>query len=81
MVIRDDYVLMLHTFYDQNLEPLKKMEALEIGEVDGRMMATRSRMSKFESPDKYTELIWETADFDVEVDDQMFTLFYLKSGE
>jgi hypothetical protein len=81
MVIRDDYVLLLHTFYDQNLEPLKKMETLEVGEIDGRMMTTRSRMSKLESPDKYTELIWQTADFDVEVDDQMFTLFYLKSGE
>lgn len=81
MVIRDDYVLLLHTFFDQNMEPLKKMEALEVGEVDGRMMATRSRMSKLASPEKYTELIWTTADFDVEVDDQMFTLFYLKSGE
>ena len=81
MLIRDDYVLLLHTFYDQNFEPLKKMETLEVSERDGRMMATRMRMSKLESPDKYTELIWGNADFDIEVDDQMFTLFYLKAGE
>ena len=81
MIIRDDYVLLLHTFYDQSLEPLKKMETLEIDERDGRMMATRMRMVKLESPEKYTERIWGKTDFDVELEDQMFTLFYLKSGD
>ena len=81
MIIRDDYVLLLHKFYDQSLEPLKKMETLEIDERDGRMMATRMRMVKLESPEKYTELIWGKTDFDVELEDQMFTLFYLKSGD
>jgi hypothetical protein len=81
MLIRDDYVLLLHTFFDQSMEPLKKLEALEIGERDGRVMATRMRMVKLNAPEKYTELIWGEADFDVELEDQMFTLFYLKSGE
>lgn len=81
MMIRDDFVLLLHTFYDQSMQPLKKMETLEIGERDGRMMATRMRMVKLASPEKYTELIWGKTDFDVELDDRMFTLFYLKSGD
>jgi hypothetical protein len=81
LVLRDDYVILKHTFYDQGLEPLKSLNTLEIGERDGRMMATRMRMVKLETPEKYTELSWGTADFDVELDDQMFTLFYLKSGD
>ncbi|MBQ75706.1 MAG: outer membrane lipoprotein-sorting protein [Gammaproteobacteria bacterium] len=81
MLIRDDYVMLQHTFYDQSMEPLKTLETLEIGERDGRMMATRMRMVKLNAPEKYTELIWGEADFDVELEDQMFTLFYLKSGE
>ncbi len=80
LVIRDDYVVLLHTFFDQNLEPLKTMETLEIDERGGRIMGTRMRMVKLESPQQYTELIWGDAEFDVEVQDQMFTLFYLKSG-
>lgn len=81
LVIRDDYVILMHTFYDQSMEPLKKLETLEIDERDGRMMATRMRMVKLESPENYTELIWGETDFDIELDEQMFTLFYLKSGE
>ena len=81
LVLRDDYVILKHTFYDQSLKPLKNLETLEIGERDGRMMATRMRMVKLETPEKYTELSWGRADFDVELDDQMFTLFYLKSGD
>tara|TARA_B100000315_G_scaffold260445_1_gene321954 strand:+ start:35455 stop:36339 length:885 start_codon:yes stop_codon:yes gene_type:complete len=81
MLIRDDYVLLLHTFYDQSMQPLKKMETLQVEERDGRMMATHVRMVKLDSPEKYTELIWGEADFDVELEDQMFTLFYLKSGD
>lgn len=80
MVMRDDYVILMHTFFDQGMEPIKRMETLEIGERGGRMMAIRTRMMKLETPEKYTELIWGKADFDVEVDDQMFTLFFLKSG-
>jgi hypothetical protein len=81
MLIRDDYVMLMHTFYDQGLEPLKKLETLEIGVRDGRTMATRMRMVKLNAPEKYTELIWGETDFDVKLEDRMFTLFHLKSGE
>lgn len=81
LVIRDDYVILMHTFYDQDMEPLKKLETLEIDERDGRMMATRMRMVKLEEPEKYTELIWGKTDFDIELEDRMFTLFYLKAGD
>lgn len=80
MVIRDDYVLIALVFYDQELVPVKKMETLEIGELGGRTMATRMRMLEMETPDEYTELIYGEMDFDVQLEDRMFTVFALQSG-
>ncbi|MDP6374909.1 MAG: outer membrane lipoprotein-sorting protein [Pseudomonadales bacterium] len=80
MIIRDDFVLMSQTYFDQALEPLKKMETLEIREMGGRMIASKMRMAKLDEPDNYTEISYDVADFGVQVDDQLFTLFALKSG-
>jgi len=80
MVLRDDYVLLSQTYFDQKMEALKRMETLEIGELDGRTFGTRMRMSKLDEPDNYTELHYAAADFDVELDDRVFTVFSLQAG-
>ena len=80
MVIRDDFVLVELTFFDQELIPIKKMQSIEIGERGGRMMATRMRMVEMEKPDQYTEISYDAMDFDVKLEDRMFTLFALQSG-
>ena len=80
MVIRDDYVLISLTYFDQEMVPVKQMKTLEITELGGRMMATRMRMLEFEAPDQYTELVYDDMDFDVELEDRMFTVFALQSG-
>ena len=80
MVIRDDFVLVELTFFDQELIPIKKMQSIEIGELGGRMMATRMRMVEMEKPDQYTEISYDAMDFDVKLEDRMFTLFALQSG-
>ena len=79
-VLRDDYVLISQTFFDQSLEPLKQMSSLEIGQLDDRVMATRMRMVKLDEPENYTELVYEAADFNIELEDKTFTLFSLQSG-
>ena len=80
MVMRDDYVLISQTFFDQDMQPLKRMETLEIGELGGRTFGTRMRMGKLAEPDKYTELYYAEADWEVELNDQVFTVFSLQSG-
>lgn len=80
MVIRDDYVLIALIYFDQEMVPVKKMESLEIGELGGRVMATRMRMTEMETPEEYTELIYEDMQFDIELEDRMFTVFALQSG-
>ena len=80
MVMRDDYVLLSQTYFDQDMQPLKRMETLEIAELGGRVLGTRMRMAKLDEPENYTELHYQQADWDIELQDQLFTVFSLQSG-
>ena len=44
-------------------------------------MATRMRMTDLEEPDNFTELSYENMSFDVELEDRLFTVFALQSGQ
>ncbi|MGA0841269.1 MAG: outer membrane lipoprotein-sorting protein, partial [Pseudomonadales bacterium] len=78
--LRDDSVVLEHTFLDQSLLPVKRLEALTVGTLGGRTFATRLRMSDLESDDHWTEIEYTRADFDVMLDDALFTVFALQSG-
>jgi outer membrane lipoprotein-sorting protein len=80
LVLRDDNVLLSHTFYDQDLVAFKRMEALEIGELGGRTFATLMRMTPLDQADRYTEVSYQAARFDIDLDADLFTLFALRSG-
>jgi outer membrane lipoprotein-sorting protein len=80
IVLRDDHVLLGQTFFDQALQPLKRLESLEIKMLGGRTFATRMRMSPLDKPGQWTEIVYSRAQFDVPIDDGMFTVFALQSG-
>ena len=80
-VVRDDHILLSQTFYDQEFQPLKRMETLDIKRLGGRLMPARMRMSKLDEPDRYTELEYLQAEFDVQLEDRIFTTFSLRSGD
>ena len=79
-VLRDDYVMLEQVFYDQLQVALKRMTTLEIGAMGGRVLATRMRMERLDEPDHWTEVTTNSADFDIDLSERMFTLFSLKSG-
>lgn len=78
IVFRSDNVLLEQTFFDQAMQPVKAMHAFEIQELGGRMLAKRMRMSDLERPDRWTEVEYETIEFDVAIDDRSFTQFALR---
>ena len=43
-------------------------------------MPLRMRMNKLDEPDNYTEVIYQQAEFDIEIEDRTFTVFSLQSG-
>jgi outer membrane lipoprotein-sorting protein len=77
--IRADHVVLQHSFYDQDGELVKALTSLEIGEMGGRVVAIRQRMSKTESPDAWTEITLESVDYDVDLRDSLFTLSSLRN--
>jgi outer membrane lipoprotein-sorting protein len=69
--LRDDYVLLQHTFLDQSSDPkpLKRLEAEKVGEVN------------LEKADHWTRLEYLEARFDLKLEDSLFTVFSLESGK
>jgi outer membrane lipoprotein-sorting protein len=77
--IRDDHVVTTHRFYDQDGELVKTLTSLEIGELGGRVIAKRQRMSKVETPEEWTEIQVVSVDYEVELKDSLFTLSNLRN--
>lgn len=77
--IRDDYVLLEHTFFDQDMKPVKRMKTSKVGMMGGRMVALQERMAKIETKDEYTEFKMLSAKFDISVPDSTFTLSNLRN--
>lgn len=78
---REDFVLLKHEFFDQDMVLVKSLETLEIGQFDGRTIPIRMRITKSEEPDHWTEIIYEKAEFDIKIQDSKFTLFALRDTD
>jgi outer membrane lipoprotein-sorting protein len=77
--IREDHVLMQHSFYDQDGELVKTLVSLDVGEMGGRMIALHQRMSKTETPDEWTEVMIDSAEYGIELKDSLFTQSNLRN--
>ena len=77
--IREDWVILEHSFYDQDGELVQKLEALDIGEMGGRTAVLRQRMGRVDAKDEWTELQVTDIEYDVDVGDRIFTLANLKN--
>jgi outer membrane lipoprotein-sorting protein len=77
--IRDDDVLVSQEYYDQEGVLVKTLRSLEIGEMDGRPLAIRQRMTKTDPDDEWTEFRIDSVEFDVKISDNVFTRSYLQN--
>jgi len=73
MRIRDDDVLVSQDFFDQDGVLVKSLRSTEIGEMGGRTIAIRQRMTKVDTEDEWTEFLIDSVEFDVEISDNVFT--------
>jgi outer membrane lipoprotein-sorting protein len=79
LVVRDDNVLIEHRFYDQDGELVKALRRLKIGQMGGRTVAVQQRMEKADAPNEWTEIIVDSVEFDIELNDNVFTLSNLRN--
>ena len=77
--IRDDLILLHHSFYDQDGELVKTLATLDVGEMGGRTVALHQRMSKADVPDEWTEIIVDSAEYEIELKDSIFTQSNLRN--
>ena len=77
--IREDLVLLEQRYYDQEGSLVQTLEALEIGEMGGRVIALRQRMSKQDAQEEWTEMQVKTMNYDVKLDQGLFTLANLRN--
>ena len=77
--IREDHVVAEHAFYDQDFELVKTLTSLEIGEMGGRTIAIRQRMTKSDEPDEWTELGVLKVEYELELKDSLFTQSNLRN--
>lgn len=79
LLIRDDHVLLEQRYYDQDGDLVKILRSSEITEMGGRTMAVVQRMGKVDTPEEWTEVRIDAAEFDVELSDNVFTLANLQN--
>lgn len=79
--LRDDYVLLSHRFFDQEMVEVKRMETREIGSLGGREIPIVMRAYDVDSPDSWTEITYLSADFDANIADNRFTQFALRGED
>jgi outer membrane lipoprotein-sorting protein len=77
--IRADWVILKHSFYDQDGELVQELEALDIGEMGGRTAVLRQRMGRVDAKDEWTELEVMNIEYGVDISDRIFTLANLKN--
>ena len=77
--IRDDHIVLEHSFYDQDGELVKGLKTMEIVEMGGRIIASRQRMSKTDKPDEWTEVAVNDVVYEVELKESLFTLSNLRN--
>jgi len=77
--IRDDYVMLEHAFFDQDMRLVKKMVAMEVKPMGGKEIATLERMQKMDKPDEWTQILVKEARFGIDVPASTFTLSNLRN--
>ncbi|EDM76222.1 hypothetical protein PPSIR1_07713 [Plesiocystis pacifica SIR-1] len=79
MVRKSDLLPAGQLFYDEDLNPIRKLEFFEYREQAGRKLAGRMRMTPLDKPGEFTEMRYEHIDFDVDLEPSFFSVQQLKA--
>jgi outer membrane lipoprotein-sorting protein len=77
--IRDDFILLSEQFFDEDMELVKEMTAEDLIIFSGRIFPKTWIMRRVDEVDRFTRLEYQLLEFDIEIEDRVFTLASLKS--
>ena len=76
--IREDQIWLSEEYFDEDLQPVKIMTAMEIQMLGGKLFPKVWRMQKVDEQNRYTQLTYESLEFKSHLPDRLFTLSSLK---
>lgn len=79
LTIRKDLIITKREFYDQDMKLVKSLDASDIRASGSRKYARIARMTNAEAPNEWTEVAYDTMDFDAKIPDTLFTVSNLKN--
>lgn len=74
----DEYLQLRFDFYDEEGNPIKRMEGSEVRMMDGRMIPTRMEMIPLDEKNRKTVLIYNDIEFNIELSERFFSIQNLK---
>ena len=72
--VRKDNIICQHEFFDQAMQMIKVLNAKSVGQLGGKIFPLVMRMQKIENPEEWTEIVHETAEFNIKVDQNAFSI-------
>ena len=78
--IREDLIWLREEFYDEDLQPVKVMQTLEIQMLGGKLYPKVWRMLEVDAKDKYTELTYTSLEFKSSLPDGLFSQTSLRKA-
>jgi outer membrane lipoprotein-sorting protein len=76
--VREDRIWLSQEFFDEDLQPVKIMTAMEIQMLGGKLFPKVWRMRNVDEQDRYTQLTYMSLEFKTSLPDRLFTLNSLK---
>ena len=77
--IREDKIILEHTFFDQEMVPVKKLVATKIDMLGGKLFPIVIRMSNLEQEGEWTEIVHNSAKFGDDISDSFFSVSSLQN--
>jgi len=77
-ILADGYIPVDEFYYDEDMKLARTMVFSDIKKLGGRSRPAVLRVVPADKPTEYTEFIYESLEFNIEVDDKMFSLSTLK---
>jgi outer membrane lipoprotein-sorting protein len=77
-VLADGYMPVDEFYYDEDMKLARTMVFSDIKKLGGRDRPATLRVIPADKPSEYTEFVYESLEFNIEVSDKMFTLSTLK---
>lgn len=75
---KKEYMQMRVEYYDEDGYLINLMNFYDVKEMDDRLIPTRMEMIPAESPDKKTVMIFNSIEFDIDIDENYFTTQNMK---